>query len=723
MFGTAAPSGELPGARRHDAAVRRPSRGARRGLPALARPRRRHRDRRVRARRRSGSGARSSRAPRTTSSCSASRPSRPGAVELGIALLPPLRRLRADRGTRPRGRRRRRRARVRVPSRAHASRGRRHRRAARRPHLRSGSRRGHDPRRRGDRLPPRRPRAGVPRHARRRGRAVLTTELRARHVESHRPPMRRVRLRLGRPAGRRARGAARRTCASNASRQAALDPGLVALHFQFGRYLLLGSSRPGTLPANLQGIWNDSYQPAWDSKFTININLQMNYWPAEVANLAECHEPLFDLIDRLARHRCARRRDVHYGCRGFVAHHNTDLWADTAPLDNVFCGLWPAGAAWLAHHLWEQLRLRPRRGVPPRARLPGDEGGGPLRARLPGRGPRDAASSCSGPRSRPRPSTSTRTASARALCMSPAGDTQIIARALRPLRRGRGDPRASTRTSAPSSRGSAQRLPAMRVGARGAAPGVARGPRRVGAGPPPRLPSLRRLPRRSDHAAPHAGARTRRTPGARAPHRRGFRPARSAAGASPGSRCSGRASTKAQHAHEQLYAILRKSTESEPARPLAPGRHEPAHRLPDRRQPRRSRGGVRDARAVARRHRAAACAAARVAVRARVAGLRLRGGFEADLEWADGRARGRAALRSVRRRPLRSSGRTIPLADQPRRSTRRGRAPRRSSSDSTPQWARSTTSAPAADRPDRRGDDGEAVLARRVPRRDDPDAP
>ena len=132
-------------------------------------------------------------------------------------------------------------------------------------------------------------------------------ELRARHVESHRPPMRRVRLRLTEP-----RDPELEALPTDARlervKAGGLDPGLVELHFQFGRYLLLGSSRPGTMPANLQGIWNDSYQPAWDSKFTININLQMNYWPAEVANLAECHEPLFDLIDRASCHGRAYRR-------------------------------------------------------------------------------------------------------------------------------------------------------------------------------------------------------------------------------------------------------------------------------------------------------------------------------------------------------------------------------------------------------------------------------
>jgi alpha-L-fucosidase 2 len=141
----------------------------------------------------------------------------------------------------------------------------------------------------------------------------------------------------------------------------ALDLGLVVDHFHYGRYLLLGSSRPGTLPANLQGIWNDAFIPAWDSKFTININTEMNYWPAEVANLAECHEPLFGLIDRM-RVRGGETARIHYGCNGFTAHHNTDAWADCAPIDNVYCGLWPMGAAWLVLHLWEHYAFAPDEG-------------------------------------------------------------------------------------------------------------------------------------------------------------------------------------------------------------------------------------------------------------------------------------------------------------------------------------------------------------------------
>jgi alpha-L-fucosidase 2 len=131
------------------------------------------------------------------------------------------------------------------------------------------------------------------------------------------------------------------------------DHGLLALYFQYGRYLLIASSRPGTQAANLQGIWNESMTPPWESKYTININTEMNYWPAEVTNLAECATPLFDLVDRVA----ARGRETAarlYGCRGFVAHHNVDLWADTAPVDpGTRHSYWPTGGAWLATHLWE----------------------------------------------------------------------------------------------------------------------------------------------------------------------------------------------------------------------------------------------------------------------------------------------------------------------------------------------------------------------------------
>ena len=118
--------------------------------------------------------------------------------------------------------------------------------------------------------------------------------------------------------------------------------------------MLIASSRAAGQPANLQGIWNDSLHPPWDSKWTVNINTEMNYWPAEVANLCECTEPLFDLIED-----CAvtgrKTAQAHYGARGWVLHHNTDLWRGTAPINNSNHGIWPTGGAWLCQHLWEHF--------------------------------------------------------------------------------------------------------------------------------------------------------------------------------------------------------------------------------------------------------------------------------------------------------------------------------------------------------------------------------
>jgi alpha-L-fucosidase 2 len=132
----------------------------------------------------------------------------------------------------------------------------------------------------------------------------------------------------------------------------ATDLGLEELFFQFGRYLLISSSRPGDLAANLQGIWNESLAPSWDSKYTININTEMNYWPAEVTNLPEMHIPLFDLVDR-AREDGRNVARTMYGARGFVIHHNTDAWGHASPIDGVRSGIWPFGGAWLALHLWD----------------------------------------------------------------------------------------------------------------------------------------------------------------------------------------------------------------------------------------------------------------------------------------------------------------------------------------------------------------------------------
>jgi alpha-L-fucosidase 2 len=130
------------------------------------------------------------------------------------------------------------------------------------------------------------------------------------------------------------------------------DPRLATLYFQYARYLLLGCSRPGTQPANLQGLWNDKLLAPWGSKYTININTEMNYWPAEPANLAECVQPLVAMVKDLAITGAVTAR-VNYGARGWVAHHNTDLWRATGPIDGAFWGLWPTGGAWLCKHLWD----------------------------------------------------------------------------------------------------------------------------------------------------------------------------------------------------------------------------------------------------------------------------------------------------------------------------------------------------------------------------------
>jgi alpha-L-fucosidase 2 len=131
------------------------------------------------------------------------------------------------------------------------------------------------------------------------------------------------------------------------------DPQLAALTFQYGRYLLIGSSRAGGQPSTLQGIWNDSLRPAWDSKYTCNINTQMNYWPAELANLSECADPLFDALGELMLSGRETAKE-HYGAPGWVLHHNFDLWRGTAPINASNHGIWPTGGAWLCHHLWER---------------------------------------------------------------------------------------------------------------------------------------------------------------------------------------------------------------------------------------------------------------------------------------------------------------------------------------------------------------------------------
>jgi alpha-L-fucosidase 2 len=131
------------------------------------------------------------------------------------------------------------------------------------------------------------------------------------------------------------------------------DPQLVALYFQFGRYLLISSSRPGGQPANLQGIWNDQMTPPWDSKYTVNINTEMNYWPSEITNLTEMNEPLIQMVRELSETGKQTAGEM-YGTRGWVLHHNTDVWRINAPVDGAYWGMWPMGGAWLSQHLFDK---------------------------------------------------------------------------------------------------------------------------------------------------------------------------------------------------------------------------------------------------------------------------------------------------------------------------------------------------------------------------------
>ena len=134
------------------------------------------------------------------------------------------------------------------------------------------------------------------------------------------------------------------------------DAGLVETYFHYGRYMLISSSRPGTLPANLQGIWNESLDPPWGSKYTVNINAEMNYWPAESCNLADLHPQLFELLD-MTRPNGFETAQKYYNSRGFVVHHNTDIWGDSIPVDHVQAGVWPLGAAWMSLQLWDHYEF------------------------------------------------------------------------------------------------------------------------------------------------------------------------------------------------------------------------------------------------------------------------------------------------------------------------------------------------------------------------------
>lgn len=179
--------------------------------------------------------------------------------------------------------------------------------------------------------------------------AISYRQLRAEHVADYRSYARRADLQLlDGPDPLRDMATDKRVMRVKGGAE---DAGLIAAYFHFGRYMLISSSRPGTLPANLQGIWNESLDPPWGSKFTININTEMNYWMAENSNLADLHPQLFDLLDS-TRAFGAQTAKKYFNARGFLVNHNTDLWGDSIPVDHVQAGVWPMGAAWISLHLF-----------------------------------------------------------------------------------------------------------------------------------------------------------------------------------------------------------------------------------------------------------------------------------------------------------------------------------------------------------------------------------
>jgi alpha-L-fucosidase 2 len=174
-------------------------------------------------------------------------------------------------------------------------------------------------------------------------------QLLAQHIEAYRRQYDRVSLSLGQPSAIDTTLPTDKRLAQFAKSH---DEGLVTLVFNYGRYLLISSSQPGGQPANLQGIWNDKMNAPWDSKYTININTEMNYWPAEPCGLTECEQPLFGLIGDLSHTGAVTAREM-YGCRGWVAHHNTDAWRIAGPVDGAYWGMFPNGGGWLSTHLWQ----------------------------------------------------------------------------------------------------------------------------------------------------------------------------------------------------------------------------------------------------------------------------------------------------------------------------------------------------------------------------------
>ncbi|MBC8990445.1 glycoside hydrolase N-terminal domain-containing protein [Micromonospora chalcea] len=188
---------------------------------------------------------------------------------------------------------------------------------------------------------------GIARNRLNAAKSVDVDQLRTRHRADYQALFDRVTIDLGRTAA-----ADQPTDVRIAQHASTNDPQFAALLFQFGRYLLISSSRPGTQPANLQGIWNDSLTPSWDSKYTVNANLPMNYWPADTTNLSECFLPVFDMVKDLTV-TGARVAQAQYGAGGWVTHHNTDAWRGASVVDGAFWGMWQTGGAWLSTLIWD----------------------------------------------------------------------------------------------------------------------------------------------------------------------------------------------------------------------------------------------------------------------------------------------------------------------------------------------------------------------------------
>ncbi len=409
------------------------------------------------------------------------------------------------------------------------------------------------------------------------------------------------------------------------------DLGLESLYFQFGRYLLIASSRPGGLPANLQGLWNDSMFPPWDSDYHLNINLQMNYWPAEVTNLAELHQPLFDYLESL-REPGRKTARVHYGANGFVAHHISDIWGFTTPGDRPRSGLWPTGAAWLTQHLWEHYLFNPDRAFLAKA-YPVMKEAAEFFLDYLVEDPRAPGRLVSGPSVSPENRYRLPNGQVGILAMGPSMDHQIITGLFTQVIRASEilgidaefrDRVAATRNGFP---------PPVDRQAR-ADSGVGRGLRRARSRTSAYLAAVRAPSGRSDYRSRHAGARAR-----------GARDHRAAAGEW---RRPHRVEPRVDHQFLGAAAGWRAGLRQLPG---AAGQIDAAESLgsasavSDRRQLRRDGRRGRDAAAESRRRDSSAAGAAARLGRREFSGLRARGGVTVDAAWA-GRKLTAATLRA-----------------------------------------------------------------------------